>query len=123
MNRMIKLLPELQGEEMVYIQQITKELDDDQAAVFANIYRARRKDPQTILIMCIVGLFVIPGIQRFLLNQIGMGILYLLTIGLCFIGSIIDLITYQKLAMEYNKQIVHEIFGMMEINDRRALTS
>ena len=82
MKRIFKLLPELQGEELVTIQQVMKEMDDEEAETFATIYRARRKDPQTILIMCLVGLFLVPGLQRFFLDQIGMGILYLFTVGL-----------------------------------------
>jgi len=96
MNRVLKLLPELQGQEMASIQQVMKDMSDEDAESFAHIYRARRKDPQTILILCLAGLFVIPGIQRFYVDQIGMGILYLFTIGLCFIGSIVDLVKEKK---------------------------
>jgi hypothetical protein len=38
-----------------------------------------------------------------------MGILYLLTAGLCFIGTIIDLINHKKLAFEYNSNVAREI--------------
>lgn len=116
MNRVLKLLPELQGQEMASIQQVMKDMSDEDAESFAHIYRARRKDPQTILILCLAGLFVIPGIQRFYVDQIGMGILYLFTIGLCFIGSIIDLVNYQNLAHEYNSKIVSDVMIVMKDN-------
>ncbi len=116
MNRVLKLLPELQGQEMASIQQVMKDMSDEDAESFAHIYRARRKDPQTILILCLAGLFVIPGIQRFYVDQIGMGILYLFTIGLCFIGSIVDLVNYQNLAQEYNSKIVSDVMIVMKTN-------
>lgn len=116
MNRVLKLLPELQGQEMASIQQVMKDMSDEDAESFAHIYRARRKDPQTVLILCLAGLFVIPGIQRFYVDQIGMGILYLFTIGLCFIGSIIDLVNYQNLAHEYNSKIVSDVMIVMKDN-------
>jgi len=37
-----------------------------------------------------------------------MGLLYLFTAGLCFIGTIIDLINYQDLAFEYNRKMIME---------------
>ena len=43
-----------------------------------------------------------------------MGILYLFTAGLCFIGTIIDLINYQDLAMEYNMRMANEAAMMVK---------
>lgn len=109
MARAIELFPELQGMELEYIQGIIGPMNNEEATRFLNIYRARRKRPEDILIFAIVGLFLVPGLQRFMLNQIGMGILFFFTIGLCFIGSIIDLVNYQKLAFEYNQRAADEI--------------
>lgn len=109
MANAIDLMPELYGEELAYVQAIIASMDEEKARRFINAYRARRKNPQDILIFSIIGLLVIPGLQRFLLNQIGMGLLYIFTIGLCFIGSIIDLVNYQKLTFEYNQKIADEV--------------
>jgi hypothetical protein len=46
-------------------------------------------------------------------KNIGLGILYLLTAGLCFIGTIVDLVNYQNITFEYNRQIADEIMLMM----------
>lgn len=108
MNRILKFLPEATGEELNYIQNLTTDLSDADLETFAHIYRARRRDPQTVLILALVGLFFLPGLQRFYVDQIGMGILYLFTLGLCFIGSIIDIINYKSLAQEYNSKIVND---------------
>ena len=112
MANILQILPELQGEEMAYIQDIIKDLDSEKAQLFANIYRSRRRDPQLILITTILGFFVIAGVQRFLVGQIGMGLLYLFTAGLCFIGTIVDLVNYQKIAFEYNRKIADEVISM-----------
>lgn len=113
MNRMWKLLPELEGEEMRNVEYAIRDLSDEEAESFAHIYRARRKDPQMILILCLVGLFALPGIQRFFVNQIGMGILYFFTAGLCLIGSIVDLVNYKKLTQEYNVVVLSDILSIM----------
>ena len=43
-----------------------------------------------------------------------MGILYLLTFGLCYIGTIVDLINYKKLSLERNQEIiVQEVLPML----------
>jgi len=109
MATVLKLLPELQGQEMAYVQNLIKDMANDEAQLFANIYRTRRRDPQLILITTILGFFVIAGIQRFLVNQIGMGLLYLFTGGLCLIGTIVDLVNYQTLAFDYNRKIADEV--------------
>lgn len=108
MSNLFQYLPELQGRELVYIQGLVKDFNENQLMNFSNIYRSRRRDPQLILLTTLLGFISIAGIQRFLTNQIGMGILYLFTAGLCFIGTIIDLINYQDLAMEYNMNQANE---------------
>ncbi|GIV37356.1 MAG: hypothetical protein KatS3mg032_1735 [Cyclobacteriaceae bacterium] len=114
MAKIIEILPELSGEEMVYVQNLMKDWDDDKARSFASVYRTRRRDPQMILIVTLVGLLGIAGIQRFVTNQIGMGILFFFTLGLCYIGTIIDLVNYQKIAFEYNQKTANEVATMIK---------
>jgi TM2 domain-containing membrane protein YozV len=109
MARTIDVLPEITGEEMIYIQNLIKDMDDEKARNFASVYRSRRKEPQMILILALLGFVGFAGIHRMIINQIGMGILYLLTAGLCFIGTIIDLVNHQKLAFEYNQKVAAEV--------------
>lgn len=113
MANVLRHLPELEGMELGYIQGILKNMDDDQANLFAQVYRARRKDNQMILILCLLGFFGFAGLHRFVLGQIGLGILYILTVGLCFIGTIVDLVNYKSLAYEYNIRVAHETLNMM----------
>ena len=58
------------------------------------------KDPTTLLIISIfLGTL---GVDRFMLGDIGMGILKLLTVGLCGVLTIIDWFTIQKRVQEQN---------------------
>lgn len=113
MAKVIELLPELTGEEMMYVQHLLKDMDDEKGRAFSNVYRARRKEPMLILVTAVLGFFGVAGVHRLLTGQIGMGILYLFTVGLCFIGTIIDLINHQKLAFEYNQKVANEVVVMM----------
>jgi TM2 domain-containing membrane protein YozV len=113
MANVLRHLPELEGMELGYIQGLMKNMDEDQASLFAQVYRARRKDAQMILILTLLGFFGFAGLHRFILGQIGLGILYILTIGLCFIGTIVDLVNYKSLAYEYNIKVAHETMNML----------
>ena len=42
-----------------------------------------------------------------------MGILFFFTAGLCFIGTIVDLINYKELAFEYNRRMADEVMLML----------
>jgi len=114
MANVYEILPEVMGEEQFYLSGIIKNMDDKQAQQFANIYRARRKDPQIILLVTLVGFLGIAGIQRFLTDQIGLGILYFFTCGFCLIGTIIDLVNYKKIAFEYNQKEANQIMMMIK---------
>lgn len=114
MSRTFYLLPELRGTELLYVENLLKQLSEEEAQMFANVYRARRKDPNLILILTLVGFLGIAGIQRFFVGQIGMGLLYLFTLGLCYIGTIIDVINYQDLAFEVNQKEALEVFQIIK---------
>ena len=101
-------LPGISPEELGFLQQANAELTENQQKYFFMVYSNKRKNPQDVLIFCIVGTFLLPGLQRFILNQIGMGILYLFTGGLCFVGSIVDLVNHKSLALEYNHKMAFE---------------
>lgn len=100
-------------DEYLYLEQVMKNMDQDQARTFVSYYAGRRKDPQDILLFTLLGFVIIAGVQRFVLGQIGMGILYLLTGGLCLIGTIVDLINYKSLASDYNQKMAYESAQMI----------
>jgi TM2 domain-containing membrane protein YozV len=113
MNRILQYLPEIEGEEYALLERLTEQMDQKQMEQFATIYRSRRRDPQNVMIFSIVGLLLVPGLQRFYLGQIGWGILYLFTAGLCFIGSIVDLVNFKSMAYEYNERVAGEVARMV----------
>lgn len=115
MANVLRHLPELEGMELGYIQGLMKNMDEDQASLFAQVYRARRKDSQMILILTLLGFFGFAGLHRFILGQVGLGILYILTLGLCFIGTIVDLVNYKSLAYEFNIKVANETVNMLNM--------
>lgn len=117
MANVLRHLPELEGMELGYIQGILKDMNEEQASLFAQVYRARRKDSQMILILTLIGFFGFAGLHRFILGQVGLGILYMLTLGLCFIGTIVDLVNYKSLTYEYNIKMAHETLSLLALSD------
>jgi len=114
MADMIDYLPELEGDEAAYISKLMSSMDDEKAERFARVYRARRKEPQIVLFTALVGFFGVAGVHRFIIGQVGMGVLYLLTGGLCVIGTIVDLINYKNLAFEYNRSVAKDAMSLLQ---------
>lgn len=108
MSKVIRYMPELKGEEQVQVAQWMKQMTDEQAQHFAHVYRQRRKDETVTLIMALAGFVSVAGIHRFYLGQVGMGLLYLFTGGLCLIGTIVDLFNYTSLTAKFNVKEVDE---------------
>jgi TM2 domain-containing membrane protein YozV len=106
---------DMTSEEMGFLQQATNSLTEKQKQYFYMVYSGKRKSQQDMLIFSLVGLFLVPGLQRFIIGQIGMGLLYLFTIGFCFVGSIIDLINHKSLANEYNQKMAYESFQITKM--------
>jgi len=106
-------MPELEGDEQLSVAAIMKSMTEDQAEQFARVYRQRRKDATTTLILALLGLFVIAGVHRFYIGQIGMGLLYLFTGGICLVGTIIDVVNYKKLTWEFNAKQAVEVQSLI----------
>ncbi|MBT8401556.1 MAG: TM2 domain-containing protein [Rhodothermia bacterium] len=106
-------MPEIEDEELFHISSLLKDMTEDQAKQFALVYRKRRKDPGVALILAAVGFLGFNGIHRLYLDKIGMGVLYLLTFGLCLIGTIVDMFNHQSLTLEYNKRRAEDVAVMV----------
>lgn len=115
MANLLTLMPNLEPDELNFVQMLLKDADDNKQQQFAMIYNSRRKDPQTILLLTLIGFIGVAGVQRFVLDQIGMGLLYLFTGGLCVIGTIVDLINHKSLAFDYNQKVARQVAGMVSI--------
>jgi TM2 domain-containing membrane protein YozV len=118
MAHVLQYLPDADGDELVYLNTLFSGLTEEQAQQFTMIYRSRRTDPTMILVLSILG-FVpivgvpIAGIQRFTLGQVGMGILYVVTFGLCGVGTIMDIVNHKRMSAQYNQQKAYEVATIM----------
>lgn len=113
-QNLITLIPAVEPDELAYLQQVTSGLSDDKLKLFISIYNGKRKKAEIILICTLLGFVCCAGIQRFIIGQIGMGILYLFTGGLCLIGTIVDVINHKQLAFEFNQQMANESMAMVK---------
>lgn len=109
MSKVIRYMPELMGDEQVYVAQLMKDMTEEQAEHFAKVFRQRRKDETITLATGLVFLIGFAGIQRFYLEQVGMGLLYLFTWGLCCIGSIVDVVNYKSMTAKYNTAQANDV--------------
>lgn len=87
----------LPAEKIVFLKEKMKNIDEERFALISSV---EFKDPTTILLVSIfLGSL---GIDRFMLGETGMGILKLLTCGLCGILTIVDWFGVQKKTKELN---------------------
>lgn len=85
------------AEKIMYLKDKLRTMDEDKFALLTTI---EMKDPTTILLVSIFlgGL----GIDRFMIGDTGMGILKLLTCGVCGILTIVDWFTISNKTKELN---------------------
>jgi TM2 domain-containing membrane protein YozV len=112
-QKFMMMLPGIQPDELIFLENLTNRLSEEQLNLFISMYSSRRKTTDTVLICTILGFVVVAGIQRFVLGQIGMGILYLFTGGLCLVGTIVDLVNHKKLTMDYNQKQALQTMAMI----------
>jgi TM2 domain-containing membrane protein YozV len=83
--------------KIMVIKERLERLDDSKLTILSSI---EYKDPTTLLLVSIfLGTL---GIDRFMLGDTAMGVLKLLTAGLCGILTIVDWFTISNKAKEYN---------------------
>ncbi len=110
-------LPGITPQEYSYLQTATNGLSEQQVRTFLMIYTGKRKNSSDILLFTLLGFIWVAGVQRFVIGQVGMGILYFLTGGLCFIGTIVDLINHKDLTFEFNQRMVFESLQMVRMSN------
>lgn len=113
------MFPNMEYEERLFVEQVTDKLNDEELKRFAMMYQGKRQDSQNILIFTLLGFVGLAGIQRFMVGDIALGVLYFFTAGLCFIGTIVDLVNYKSITIDYNRKKAMEIVNMMSIQMKR----
>lgn len=85
------------SEKIMYLKDKLRTMDEEKFSLISTI---ELKDPTTILLVSIFlgGL----GIDRFMIGDTGMGILKLLTAGVCGIMAIVDWFTISKKVKDLN---------------------
>lgn len=106
-------IPGITPEEMMFLQHYTTHFDENEIRKFVMLYSGRRKKSQEIMLFTLLGFFGVAGVQRVLLGQVAMGVIYFLTIGFCWIGTIIDLINHQSMTDEYNQKVARDCARMV----------
>ena len=85
------------AEKIIFLKDKLKNIDDDKFALVSSV---ELKDPTTTLLLSLfLGGF---GVDRFMLGDTGMGVLKLLTGGLCGILTIVDWFSVQRKTKELN---------------------
>ena len=114
-NEFLFQIPGIEPDEAAFLDQVTKDLNANQKRNFVGFYIPRRQKADTMLIFTLIGLLGVAGIQRFVIGQVGMGILYFLTGGLCLIGTIVDVVNHKSMTFEYNQKIAYEAMKLTQM--------
>ncbi len=100
-------------EEYMFLKHTVSTMNETQLRQFLMFYSSKRKSPQDILIFTLLGFLGAAGVQRFVVGQVGMGLLYFFTGGLCVIGTIVDLVNHRNLANDYNQGVALDLARMV----------
>ena len=114
-QKFLMMIPNLQPEEFAVIKTVTQDMSDSEQQQFVMFYSGKRKEEQTILILTIIGFFGVAGIQRFVTGEIVLGILFLVTMGFCGIGTIIDLVNHKSITSSWNQKKAIEAAEMVRM--------
>jgi TM2 domain-containing membrane protein YozV len=114
-QQMLMILPGMQPDELMVVQNLTKGMTENQQQQFYTFYQGKRKEKQNLMILTLIGFFGVAGIQRFIVGETAMGILYLLTLGFCGIGTIIDLVNIDKMVSNFNQKQALETANMVKM--------
>lgn len=109
----LNIIPDIEYDELVLLLNITKDMNEQQQQQFLLSYRHKRKGRNEMLLLTLLGFVGVAGVQRFVMGDIALGIIYFLTGGLCLIGTIIDLIKINSLTMDYNQRQAYETASLI----------
>jgi len=90
------------------IQKLAKQLKGNDQMMFTSQYDSVKKDPGTMMLLAVIlGGW---GVDRFMLGDMGMGLLKLLTFGGCGILWLVDIFSVKDRTGEFNRKKAQEIF-------------
>jgi TM2 domain-containing membrane protein YozV len=94
-------------------QMMMQDLSDQQKMLFTSQYESVKKDRGTVLILSV--LLGTVGVDRFMIGDVGMGMLKLFTFGLCGILWLVDIFTIRGKVDELNRKNANEIYQGIKI--------
>jgi TM2 domain-containing membrane protein YozV len=98
--------------------QLTQGMTEQQKFLFQAQYGSERKDRTIILVVSILLGYL--GIDRFLVGDVGIGLLKLLTGGVCGIFWLVDLFLISGRVDEYNRRKANEIAMAIKMSGPNA---
>lgn len=104
MNQQLLMMQGLEPDELAFLQDLTKDMTEQQQQHFYVLYSGKRKDRQTMLLLCLAGIIGFAGIHRLITGDIALGILFFLTAGFCLIGTIIDATNIKSITDQHNRK-------------------
>lgn len=107
-EQVLRIIPDIEYDELVTVLNITRDMSETQQQQFLMLYQRRRKNRQELLLLSLLGFIGVAGIHRLIIGDIALGIIYLLTGGLCLIGTIVDIININSLTIRYNSKQAYE---------------
>ncbi|WP_083619596.1 TM2 domain-containing protein [Mucilaginibacter sp. OK098] len=103
-------------DEYSFLHHASAGLTQNQMTTFMAVYNSRRKNPTDILVATLFGFLGLAGVQRFMTNQILLGVLFLLTGGFFGIGTLIDAFSYKSIANDYNRHLAYDCYQIAKMN-------
>lgn len=100
------------------LESLKRDLTENERMQLDMEIRAQRRDTGTTTALACLGFIGVAGIHRFMLGKVGTGILWLLTAGICLIGTIVDLVNMRKLVDEYNYQVEYRVIQEFLVRKR-----
>jgi TM2 domain-containing membrane protein YozV len=94
-------------------QMMMQDLTDQQKMLFTSQYESVKKDRGTVLILSV--LLGTAGVDRFMIGDLGMGLLKLFTAGLCGILWLIDIFTIRGRVDDLNRKNAYEIYQGIKV--------
>jgi TM2 domain-containing membrane protein YozV len=97
-------------DEYSFLHHASAGLSQNQMQTFMLVYNSRRKNPTDVLLATLLGFLGLAGVQRFMTGQIVWGLLFFVTGGFFGIGTLIDALSYKKIANDYNRYMAYECY-------------
>jgi TM2 domain-containing membrane protein YozV len=99
------------------LAQLVKDLDESKKLIFQSQFGSEKKDRGTATILAIF------MYDRIWLGDVGLGIVKIITAGLCGIWWLIDIFTAGSRADDYNRTKAREIVAALSVTHTSSLAS